>query len=222
MLAYAAHRPHPLHRKPAPHAMLGIIAAHVGLVAVVMSAKMVVLVPPKNPPLIVDLIQPKDPPPPNPVESVRASPQPAPRIERVQPTVPTPAIDLPVADPTPAPLPNIADMVRPLPDLRPTLDPKPANPVRQAARLLTGADDLKPPYPRAKLASGEEATLRLRLSIDPRGRVTAVDAVGPADAAFLEAARRHLTAHWRYKAASEDGRAVASSVVITLRFQLEG
>ena len=36
------------------------------------------------------------------------------------------------------------------------------------------------------------------------------------------AARRHLIAHWRYKPASEDGRAVASSTVITLRFQLDG
>jgi protein TonB len=46
--------------------------------------------------------------------------------------------------------------------------------------------------------------------------------VGQADRAFLEAARRHLIANWRYKPASEGGRAVATSTVITLRFQLEG
>jgi len=39
---------------------------------------------------------------------------------------------------------------------------------------------------------------------------------------FLEAARRHLIAHWRYRPASEDGRAIASTAVITLRFQLDG
>ena len=52
--------------------------------------------------------------------------------------------------------------------------------------------------------------LRLKLTIDPRGRVIAVDPVGKADPAFLAAARRHLIAHWRYKPATEDGRAIAS------------
>ncbi len=63
--------------------------------------------------------------------------------------------------------------------------------------------------------------LQLRLTIDERGRVTAVDPVGAADPAFLAAARKHIRAHWRYRAATEDGRAVASSTVITLRFQLD-
>jgi len=64
--------------------------------------------------------------------------------------------------------------------------------------------------------------LRLRLTIDERGRVIAVEPVGRADKVFLEAARRHLLAHWRYRPASEGGRAVTSSTVITLRFQLDG
>jgi protein TonB len=72
------------------------------------------------------------------------------------------------------------------------------------------------------LLSEEEATLKLRLSVDERGRVVAVDPVGRADAVFLAAARRHLVAHWRYKPATADGRAVVSSTVITLRFQLDG
>jgi len=53
-------------------------------------------------------------------------------------------------------------------------------------------------------------------------RVVAVDPVGRTDPLFLEAARRHLIAHWRYKPALADGQAVASSMVITLRFQLDG
>ena len=71
------------------------------------------------------------------------------------------------------------------------------------------------------MASDEEASLRLRLSIDARGRVVAVEPVGSADRAFLAAARRHLLAHWRYQPATEDGRAVASTTVITLRFELD-
>ncbi len=64
--------------------------------------------------------------------------------------------------------------------------------------------------------------LRLKLTIDANGRVVAVDPVGRADAAFLDAARRHLIAHWRYKPALDDGHAVVSSMVITLRFELNG
>jgi protein TonB len=57
--------------------------------------------------------------------------------------------------------------------------------------------------------------------IDERGRVVAVDPIGRADGIFLAAARRHLIAHWRYKPAMEAGRAVASTLVVTLRFQLD-
>ena len=80
---------------------------------------------------------------------------------------------------------------------------------------------MRPPYPDSKRRSEEEAALRLRLSIDERGRVTAVEPIGAADPEFLAAARAHLLRFWRYKPATEDGRAVATSMVITLRFQLE-
>ena len=96
----------------------------------------------------------------------------------------------------------------------------PSAPVRVGPRFATPADAVRPPYPPSKIASDEEAVLKLKLSIDPRGRVVAVEPVGRADPAFLAAARRHLLAHWRYKPATEDGRAIASSTVITLRFQL--
>ena len=46
--------------------------------------------------------------------------------------------------------------------------PKPA-PIRTAARFKTPASALKPPYPNDKLRLEEEATLKLRLTIDARG-----------------------------------------------------
>jgi protein TonB len=66
----------------------------------------------------------------------------------------------------------------------------------------------------------EEATLRLRLTIDTGGRVTAVEPVGAADPSFLEAARRHILRAWRYKPAMEDGVAVPSTITINLSFRL--
>ena len=140
------------------------------------------------------------------------------------PLAPTPPVDLPATDSTPTPLPDLGTIIGPSPQPQPhRLDPQPPpSPVRVGPRLLTSADRLKPPYPSPKLASGEEALLRLRLTIDATGRVTAVDPIGPADGAFLAAARRHLMTAWRYRPATEDGRALATTTVITLRFQLEG
>ena len=48
--------------------------------------------------------------------------------------------------------------------------------------------------------------------------------VGRVAAVLLELriGRKHLLAHWRYRPATEDGRAIATSIVITLRFELNG
>jgi protein TonB len=94
-------------------------------------------------------------------------------------------------------------------------------PVRVAARFNTPDWALKPPYPAEKRQLEQEATLKLRLSIDDRGRVIAVEPLGSVDPVFLAAARKHLIAKWRYRPATEDGRAVHSSTVVTLRFELE-
>jgi protein TonB len=139
---------------------------------------------------------------------------------------PDPKIDLPAPLPIPIepmpPLPDPGASVGPSPNPGPAIQPTPLpKPEGTAARLLTSAEDLRPPYPEAKRLSGEEALLTLRLTIDERGRVVAVDPVGPADRAFLDAARRHLLARWRYKPATEGGRAIASTLTIKLRFQLE-
>jgi protein TonB len=199
--------------------MLAIIASHVALIALVMSAKMELPLTFHPTRTIVDLIHEDDPPPPNPIEQrVRPAPRPT-NLTVPRPDVPLPVLDPPVVDAMPS-LPNLDPRIDPNPGPAVEPVPTPAS-VRTGARLLTPAEELKPPYPSAKLASGEEAVLRLRLSIDERGRVVAVEPVGRADRTFLDAARRHLIAHWRYTPASEDGRAVTSSTVITLRFQLD-
>jgi protein TonB len=219
MLAYAAHRRRIAERHSAPHLMLAIIAGHVALIAFVMSAKM------DLPERIRDATEikfiPTPPPPPPNRPPLKADPKPSQSTVTRTPTiVPVPQLPIDQLDPTPMPtLPSIPT-VRPTPNPEPRIAPMPA-PVRVGPRFATPADAVRPPYPSSKIASEEEAVLRLRLSIDQRGRVVAVEPVGRADPAFLTAARKHLLARWRYKPATEGGRAIASSTVITLRFELE-
>ena len=223
MLAYAANRTGTARRMPSPPAMLVIAVAHIAAIALVMSAKMEV--PVKKAPDRTEVTFVPIPPPPKPPEPrPQVQPQTQPSVvDRISAVVPIPQPDIPSLDTRPLPLPPFAaDPVGPPVIPQPRADPIPAAPVRVGPRFATPDHALRPPYPRSRLDSGEEASLRLRLSIDPSGRVTAVEPIGRADPAFLEAARRHLIARWRYKPATEGGRPIASSTVITLRFELEG
>jgi protein TonB len=220
MLAYAANAPRPAGRSGSPRALVLIVAGHSLLIGAVMSAKMgVIHIDSYAPTKIFDVpIAPLPPEPPKP------APRPDPQqsfIERPVTTIDVPMItpQLPI-DRGPPIVPWNPPVIGDGPPLPPA-DAVKAAPVRVAAIFATPDSAVRPPYPASKLRLQEEATLRLRLSVDARGRVTAVEPVGAADPEFLAAARRHIIRSWRYKPATEDGAGVASSIVITLRFQLE-
>ena len=99
--------------------------------------------------------------------------------------------------------------------------PKPHVVLHRPPVLATPESQLRPPYPLSKQRLGEEASLALRLTIAPDGRVTAADPVGRVDPEFLSAARRHILAHWRYRPATDDGSAVGSLIMVTLSFRLD-
>lgn len=222
MLAYAANRPLAGKRQSSPHVMLLIVSAHVALLAAVMSAKIETSTRLPPPPPLIRIPLPKPPPPerahtppPNPQHIVVS------RVTDPPPLIMTPPIDPPptVDQGTDAGVMVGGGGASLIPDIpaRPITAP-----IHHDPRLLTPMSELKPPYPASKLASEEEATLRLRLTIDEHGRVIGVDQVGSADREFLDAARRYIIAHWRYQPATDDGRATASTTVISLRFQLDG
>jgi protein TonB len=219
MLAYAASAPRIAERRSNPNAMLAIIAGHVALVAVVMSARMDFPARLIDHPIKIIRLPPIDPPPP-PNRTRHASLRPMPGPTSTNPRIPVPPLPGPdttthptAPDRGPTTGPTWTPMPQPLP--APT-------PVNAGPELVTPQSELKPPYPPSKLLAEEEASLRLSLTIDERGRVVAVEPIGHTDPVFLAAARRYLLAHWRFRPASEDGRAVASTTVITLRFQLDG
>ena len=223
MLAYAAHRR--TARQLSPTALALILAGHgIGL-ALLITAKMDMPVLPTIVRTQVENIPlPKEPPPPvsKPVETPKPPQAPQSRIDVPPAKVPV-SVDL---GPTIPPGPTndvVTSLVGKGPDLAPPYVPleKAAPMVRTAARFATPSDRLRPPYPESRRHEEKGATLRLRLAIDERGRVTAVEPIGTADPEFLASARQHLIRYWRYKPATEDGHPVAATVTITLRFELE-
>lgn len=220
MLAYTANT-RPLGRAASPKALIFIVAGHALLLGALFMSKTEII---RNigDPIKVRLVPaPPKPPPPKSIEEPATPTRPA-----------TTTVDKPtIIVPHPLPVPDLDDGPK-VAELRPdigTATPLPyvppfvakAKPVRVAARAVTPDDLLRPPYPTSKLRAEEEASLRLRLSIDPRGRVIAVDPVGSPYPEFLAAARRHILKAWRYKPATEDGMAIATVVEITLKFRLD-
>lgn len=199
-----------------PRALMLIVAGHAALIALVMAARMDLPQRIVNAPIIVDLIPNPTPPDPEPQVAHQPAAQPIPSRPMPQVQIANPNATIETTQTVP---------LDPIP-LGPTANPTGpasivAEPVRTGPRFATPAAEMRPPYPEAKRRLAEEAVLKLRLSIDSRGRVVGVEPVGRADPAFLDSARRHIIAHWRYAPATEDGRAVASSTVITLRFELD-
>lgn len=212
MLAYA---PRPQRQRLSPVALSLIVAGHVAVIAAVMSARMVVERH-RDPPIIIKTIP--LPTPPDPAKPQHKTTRPATTIDHPTPVNPPPLDHGPSVDPTPlppidpGPPTGTGPYVKPVP-----LDP----PVTLTGpRFATPEASIRPPYPLAKREMGEEASLRLKLSIDEHGRVVAVEPVGRADPAFLDAARRHILRAWRYQPAMEGTRAVPSTTVITLKFEL--
>ena len=215
MLAYAP-RQNAMRLRPATLGL--IIVGHAGLLALVLTANSGMIFKEKSdPPDIIFVPVPKPPPPILP--ETQSNPQPSvSQIDTVTPIVP----------PLPQPGPTVDQFPQPLPQPGPVIGtgtiptPIPLDPpiVRKGPRFATVGDAVRPPYPLSKREAGDEASLRLRLTIDERGRVVAVDPVGRADPTFLEAARRHILRMWRYQPAMEGAKAVTSTTTITLKFEL--
>ena len=221
MLAYAADKPRPASRAGSPKALTLVVAGHAALVMAVMTAKMDVVGPAiVEIPDIINIRQPPPPPPPPPTESTRQPTKTATQQTFIDAA--PPRVDMEQLTPfefdTGATIGDIGAVIGSGPT---TIDLPKHVPVKIAAVSRTPESAVRPPYPNDKIRLEEEATLRLRLTIDAHGRVTGVDAVGGADPSFLEAARRHIIRAWRYKPATEDGVAVPSSIVVNLSFRLE-
>ncbi|MEP7316935.1 MAG: energy transducer TonB, partial [Sphingomicrobium sp.] len=218
MLAYATARDQ---QKVRPTTLALIVGAHVAVVVLAMAAKMEVDRYTDPPTKLIELTT--DVPtaePPKPVPKSDPS-NPVSQIDATDPIVSTEIstdfqTDI-LVERTPIGPIVWTEAVTPY---VPPLEPPPI--ARTKAVLKTDAADLRPPYPDSKRLTDQEATLKLKLSIDDKGRVIAVQPVGEIDRAFLESARRHILRYWRYSPATEGSKAVHSSTTVTLQFELNG
>src|SRR5262245_19371518 len=197
MLAYAANMPRTATRNGSPKALSLIIAGHALVLAGVLTAKPELIgLQPDKPPIIFDV---PNPPKPDPKPTVEKQEQKQPVTQDSFIQQERPIVDMERQDQIAiATGPTFEDIGKVIGSGPISIDPPRHVPVMTGPRFATSEYALKPPYPLDKIRSEEEATLKLRLTIDARGRVIAVDPVGNADPSFLEAARRHILKSWRY------------------------
>jgi len=174
-------------------------------------------------PHVIDTIPipaPTPPPPPNPPppDSRQDQARQESRIDTppVAPLVPTgpvvtgdPLPPRPPADPGPT---RLAEL---------TVRPVVPDPVRIAAQVDPRyRDALQPPYPRDMETAQREGSVRVRITIGPDGRVTAIEQLSATNDSFWRITQRQAMNRWRFRPATVDGRAIVSTMVFTVTFRL--
>ena len=89
---------------------------------------------------------------------------------------------------------------------------------RPAQRDPRFAGRFQPPYPPAMQREEVEGLARVRVTIGPDGRVSAIDDLGSTTDAFFAATRRQALSQWRFVPATRDGVPVQSVQELTVRF----
>ena len=208
-------------KRRSPTSLLVVLALHGAAITALMLAKGelpgITYFPP------IKMKEYKEPPPPPPIEldvkqpEQRTDTQPITRAEPIVDIRPFDSLVLPREDSVITPLPPRTD-----PIVQPPADsPQPkADPVRVEAQIDSHSA-LQPPYPASLQRSGTEGSVTVRVRIDARGRVIAVELVKASDDGFWRATERQALRHWRFTPATLDGRPIESSRLMTVRFKLD-
>jgi protein TonB len=170
-----------------------------------------------------------DPPPPPPAPAEEAAPLPADEPEPDACAFPdlaeawgtAPRRDPPLVR-LPSPLPRRAPAASAPPASAPRPSPPPARPrgETRGPRLLAEPDAPLVAYPEPARRRGLEGRLLLRVRIDSRGAVTAVEVIESSGHAILDRAACDAAWGWTFAPALRDGAPVASEFVQAVRFRL--
>lgn len=157
--------------------------------------------------------QPKEEPPPPPVEANLVRPAlptvEVPLVKIQQPRIAQHAITAIVAPPA-------SRVVAP-----PVVAAPPAPPTPTPASAIVRTHTL-PPYPDQSRRLSEQGTVRLRIEVATDGGVSDASVVRSSGSSTLdEAAVSWVKDHWRYKPATQEGHAVSSSQLADVVFNLK-
>lgn len=164
---------------------------------------------------------PEDPPPPlDPVEDARTDPQIETKPQPQRPTATDPLIALPKGDTPLTGNDRSGDSGPITPPYIPPPPPLPDPVLTDASIDPRAAAGFQPDYPGTMIRQGVEGAVTVRVSISPEGRVTAIEKVNATDESFWLATQRHALRKWRFRPATRDGVAIASTKTLTVRFTL--
>lgn len=205
-----------------PLGLGGTVAVHGLLIgAFLLIPKEVIQFVTPTPPIIGSNIPIDPPPPPEPTEDVRTDPKIPTQPQPQRPSATVPVIPMPTSDTILTGALDSGDSIDP----GPSIIPPPIDPPRPPVLTEPAIDPramgaFQPDYPGAMIRQGMEGTVTVRVSISAEGRVTDIARIAASDESFWLATQRHALRKWRFRPATRDGVAVASSKVLTVRFTL--
>jgi periplasmic protein TonB len=158
---------------------------------------------------IIDEVKPEEPPPPPPEV----------RMEMPPVQVPPILVDIP-NPPEPPPTALIAERTtEPVPP-QPPAPPAPPRAVVKVSAKPTSVPDVRDFYPSASINLKEEGTAKVRMCVNTQGRVATAEISEPTPFPRLNEAAIRIAKQFRFKAATEDGKAVESCVVLPVKFNV--
>lgn len=192
-----------------------IVAAHVGVLALLASLEVVPLPAPLAT-LMVEVLPPAPevtPPHPKPAER-RPTPQPRP-VPQVQPQTLSAQTQAPAAAEVPA--------VKEAPPAPPA--PAPAAPAVSQSQPRFDADYLSnpaPAYPAMSRRLGEEGKVVLRVFVEPAGRPNQIEIKASSGSPRLDQAAQEAVWRWKFIPARRGDEAVGAWVLVPIVFNLRG
>ncbi|MDY0329066.1 MAG: TonB family protein [Thiomonas sp.] len=132
------------------------------------------------------------------------------------PDLPAPTADLGALPQSPAPkvVPGTAQPAA-------TASAPPAPVVETAASYQAEyLDNPPPPYPRLSRQLGEEGTALLKVQVGPDGRPLQIKLISSTGYPRLDEAAERTVAQWRFVAATRNGQAVTSWVLVPIKFRI--
>jgi protein TonB len=212
---YASHR--------SPTALAAAIALNGGVIALLAAIPAAQILIHRDPPLRTTSIELAPPPPPV-REQIKPRPQTNPAQKAADPirTLPDPFVPETIVPTGGDPI-AAGDFGKSLPVVESGLEQTPPHvPVFVSAKPDPRyADAFHPDYPPALRREGLEGSVTVRIMIDERGRVVAVELVRATNPAFFTETKRQALAEWRFRPAMRDGAAVRTEQAMTVHFRLE-